>query len=521
MPAGRLPDEWSVRHGAGRFVTYVLGSRPRVGSPATHCSEYGFPVSSPTPNPSSDLPVPGRIRALDPAAARKRGFPGAASPSTAVAPRSGWTVDAPVPQRLVRDRRSGRWLALLILACLLGGAGLMYQHMYGQTVYGLTVGRVVRIPSPWAGTIRSVMVREGDEVREGTPLGVLDNLSIQHEMEHTEDELAIQRATLDAEVAEVKLRSQINGDRYRKALAEFYELWGTYLEESAQMEVLQARLQRLEGLTDKRVVAEESVESLRLELEGQTVKVEKLRVAVQQLRTRAEETKREQGNDEVPLRPIIARIEGLQEQLKRLRAAARQGEIRSNVSGRVVKVHRVAGEHLTEGECLLEILADGTLYPIIYVSDRQTMEITEGQTLRLQVVATGEHFDCKVRRLHDRYEDVPDTLRKFYRFEGRCLPVELEPVDLRHTQDQLRLGGLVRLQPDWDQRWSEGAWGQVVRQAGRMAENVGARFQHWIGRQPATTDAPQDRSVDEIPAGQSNPAGTIPVSRVTTAYHAP
>ena len=444
------------------------------------CRDRNEPVPAPPPREPSEPPAnPAML--LDPQSARRRGFPGAPAPTEkSVPPRTKWSDESTrAPAQLVQDRTSNRWISWILLATMATFGWLGYRLFCDRTVYGLVVGHVIRIPAPWPGTVASIQVREGDELRAGQLVGMMENLQIQHQLQQVADELNIQRATLDAEIADIKLRSQLHGDRYHKALAEFYELWGTYLEETAEMEALQARLERIDALQDRRVVAAESIEALQLELQGQRVKVEKLRVAVDQLRTRAEKSQREASSDEVQLKPIIARIESLQEQLKRLRQEARRGEIRAAVSGRVVQIHRHPGEHLDAGQCLLEILAEGSLRPTLYVPDHRQVDLADG-ALEVEVLASGERLVCDVRRWSDRYEAMPSAITPWHRLDSRCLPVELLPHDLRRAAEVLRLGGVVRLRPSW-----QGTWRWLVERCTAA----------WAGQPP------EDRFADRASAG--------------------
>ena len=315
--------------------------------------------------------------------------------------------------------------------------------------YGKVEGRVVHVAAPWDGIVQSLHVSEGATLRQGEPLLTLQNLELQQQLEEVGDQLKISQADIAAETAHYRLRAEQQGDENQKAIAEYYEMWGRQLEEQAQLTSLESRLDRLEALREQNAVSEEEWESTRIATDGQRAKVKKLEAAVEQMRARSEPPP--DNDDEIirELQPLLARLKNLQAKLPRLRAQINQGKIHSPVDGRVVKRNVFVGEYAEKAETLIEVLEEGSLEIVLYMSQRLASRVSAADSVPLTIEPNAKAVRCRVVRVGDRLEPVPETLRQYYRSGETLLPVYLQPQSDDQDDVILRLGTEVKMPHTW------------------------------------------------------------------------
>ena len=348
-------------------------------------------------------------------------------------------------------RPKGRlFIGVILFSLIATGFYTVWNSTLRYAAYGLVDGRVIKIAAPWGGIVQSLHVREGATVRQGELLVTLQNLELQQQLEEISDQLKIGQAEIEAEVARHHLRAEEKGDQNQKALAEYYELWGTLLEEQAELTSLETKLERLGSLKLHDVVSDEEWDSTRFAADGQQAKVEKLKTAVQQLRARAEPTAHKHHEVERELQPQLARLKYLQAKLPRLRAQIEQGKIRAPVDGRVVKRNIFAGEYANKATTVLEVLEEGSLEVVVYVSQRQASRLTTQKSIPISIEPNAGEVTCQVCRIGDRLEPAPEKLRRYYSSGETLVPVYLEPLADPADRIILRLGSEVRLPHTWN-----------------------------------------------------------------------
>jgi multidrug resistance efflux pump len=354
-------------------------------------------------------------------------------------------AQAPVTRPTPMPKRpKGRFLvgAFLLLICGFG-ATTVWNSLFRYRAYGHVTGRIVEVSAPWGGVLESVLVRESESVRQGQLLATAANPELERQVVQKVDELRIAQATLDAQVSELRLQAQFREDHLKRSLAEYYELWGDLLQEQSKLDDLTAKRQRGEGMRD--VVTEEKMEELRFAESGQRSKVEKLGDAVRELKVRLEVNDSAIGDLHAQLRPHAVRIETIQNDITRLRQVANLAEIRSPVSGRVIKVHRFTGEYTDPEFPVFEILVDGSLKVVLYVSQKDTDSFQIGQVLAVDSPPLSEPAMCEVVRIGERYEPVPTSIEFHYRRDETLLPIYAQPITRSEDDATLRLGTEVRL----------------------------------------------------------------------------
>jgi multidrug resistance efflux pump len=327
--------------------------------------------------------------------------------------------------------------------------------------YGTITGRIVRVSAPWDGVVRSKQVRDGDVVREGQLLLTIDRPELSRKLERTNDELHLAVAELDAEMAQLKWEHQILGERREKASADYFETWGNLLKEESLLDALAQQLVRSRELKLRSATSDADHEAVQLAESGQRAKVEKIQIALERLKQRAELSDADQSLQETRLRPKREKIDALRRELTRLRAESHEGEIRAPVAGKVVRTHAFPGEQATDDTPLVELLSEGSLEVVLFVTQEKLVDFSEGRTLLLDVAPFQTPIHVEVTRLGDAFAAVPESLERHYRRGQQVLPVYLRP-ESQSDSDTLRLGAEVRLPREWPKvDWSkvETLWG--------------------------------------------------------------
>jgi membrane fusion protein (multidrug efflux system) len=354
-------------------------------------------------------------------------------------------VRADQPRQLPKRPKGRLFVGLLLISLLLAGGYVLWDGFFRYDLYGMVEGRVFRVATTGSGLVKAVHVREGEVVRQGQLLVTLENLQLEQDVDRLGDELEIARATLDAELAKLRLSLQIEGDRRHKALAELYELAGTLQKEEAALADLELQRKRSESLRQKRAVPEAQYDAARLAAAGQRAKIEKLCLALEQLEERASATGTEPDEGHGQLKPVLARIESLQREIVRKRAQLQRCEVRSPVSGVVVKRYFLPGEIVEPSETVIEILEEESLEAVVYFPPDKTSSLATGQRIPLVIPGSTGVVEAVVTRLGTRFEQVPAPMARHYQKNEAVLPVHLRPQPRPNQDVRLRLGGLVRV----------------------------------------------------------------------------
>ena len=357
------------------------------------------------------------------------------------------SAQAPVSRPTPMPKRpKGRLLIGTFLVVAAGfGATTVWNSLLRYQAYGGVTGRVVELSAPWGGVLQSIHVREGDAVRQDQLLATVVNPELDRQVDAKRDELRVAQATLDAQVSELRFQAQLRNENQHHAVAEYYELWGQLLQEQSMLADMVAKLQRLADPSQQALVSAQSLDELRHDEAGQRAKVEKLSEAVRKLGAIVEES--ETGAEEFhsQLKPFALRIESLQNEIVRLRETVSLGAIRSPVNGRVIKVGRFTGEFSDPEFPIFEVLVDGSVEAVLYVSQKDASHFHEGQVLELDVPPASARATCVVIRIADQYEPVPKSIEIHYRRDEKLLPIYARPLEGSQDAAALRLGGEVRL----------------------------------------------------------------------------
>lgn len=379
------------------------------------------------------------------------GFPRSVPPATTA-------VRQPTP---LPKRPKGRWFVGLLLVLFCGTLGQqVWDAFFRYQAYGTVTGRVLQLTPMWDGVVRSIHVREGEEVRQGQILVSVESLERKHRLAQLGDDLHVAQATLDGEVAKLKWQAALNLDQGKGSQALYYEAYGELMREQARLEQLHASLRRAGQSLVKQAVSPEEFDQIRYTRQGQEQKIAQLKKSVEELRLRMEQARAlrpakggsgdsiaDYGGDH--LRPFLARIEALHAERERVQEQMEQGEIRAPANGVVLKIARFAGERCKAGDLLVMLLEEGSLEIVLYVPQQAGDLFADGSTVNVQVEPISRPLSGTVVRCGETLEPAPEQIKWHYSEGQRLLPVHVRPGEETERWLGLRVGATARLPYSW------------------------------------------------------------------------
>jgi HlyD family secretion protein len=398
-------------------------------------SEHG------NPSPESSAAVPSAGTPANHAFPRN---PTGSSPSLIAKP-------TPLPKR-----PKGRWFVAVLLIAICSYAGYqIWQSFFRYEAYGSVTAHVIQVSPPWDGSVTFLYAREGQRVRQGELLAMVENTELRQRHAQLGDDLRVAQANLEAETGKLKWQAAFNLDQGPGAIAQYYQTLGQLLQEQSRLEDFKANLRRVESLHSRNNISDEEYDQARFTREGQEKKVEQMRTAVAELKKRAEQAetllKKTPGSGGLEasgmdqLKPFLAKIEALQYERIRLQERIDQGEIRAPANGLVVKQVRLVGERCKAGEPLLTFLEEGSLRVVLYLPQSAADQFAADGEVDVVMDPYPDKLRCTVTRVGDEYEAAPEQIKRHYAEGQKLLPITLKPDDEWERWMALRPGGVVKL----------------------------------------------------------------------------
>jgi multidrug resistance efflux pump len=256
----------------------------------------------------------------------------------------------------------------------------------------------------------------------------MESVDLQQQLDEIGDQLKLAQAELKAHLAQVVWESQLRGDRTQKALAEYYESWGTLLEERSKLEMAIMERERLEATRQQnpRAVSKRQLDAAEFAERGQRSKVNMLDEALDKLKKRTELYEEKDLESNARISPQILRIETLQSALTRVRQRVSQGQIRAPVNGRVLKLLRLTGEFGDPTHPVMEVVEEGSVEVVLFLSQRRAIALARGKDVRVRVDPFHQPIPCRVERRGSRLETPPSNIERYYAKNERLIPVYLQ-----------------------------------------------------------------------------------------------
>jgi RND family efflux transporter MFP subunit len=263
------------------------------------------------------------------------------------------------------------------------------------------------------GTVFSLYVKEGDQVRAGQPLALLRNLDLETRKEQYENALDAARANLNtARAAMLEARLAVEARILSVAKGEF-SLVQQELEFAEAVESLEKQrlLLSLGGLTgaafrDMEVslsareagiaVLKKDIEITRLGLRDEDLRAagfepspdpaEKIRQFVE-LNTRAAAAELEAA--EAEHRNAEKNLESVERLIGEL-------SIRSTVSGVVGALYFENGEHVPQNEKFATLMDTSGVFAVFYIQEQDMIRFSEGAAVEIEIPSLGQRLQAKL-----------------------------------------------------------------------------------------------------------------------------
>jgi multidrug resistance efflux pump len=344
-------------------------------------------------------------------------------------------------------RPKGRLLIGSLLMILFSAAFYsVWDGVFRYQAYGLVEGNLVAVRTSAPSTIQKVFVAEGDTVRTGDLLLTIENVELEHRLERTRDSIRLAQAQLDAHIAKLRrIARQREWDVLDNA-AEFFELASELPKRRSEVERLERSLARALKANEFAGLSVEEFERVKFALQGEQGLLRKLTDAVSALQTRNDLTSDEAELDLAELKPTMVHIENLQKETQRLYELLKASNIVAPITGIVVKHRCVTGKWVDTSEELLEIVEDGTVEPVLFLSQGDTRDVDIGTEIVVHIDPMSEPVHCTVRRIADEFRVHPEQLFRYYDSGEPLLPVILEPVG----DITIKPGAMVKVPHDFE-----------------------------------------------------------------------
>ncbi len=201
-------------------------------------------------------------------------------------------------------------IGAFLMGLLLAGFYIVWDGIFRYQAYGIVEATLIPVESPATGIIRNLYVTEGDHFRAGDLLAAIDNVSIEHELERTREELRLTEARLDAQVSELRLdtlkRSVLRKWNIHDNAAELFELAGRLRQHTAEAAWHEGQLARPIRLDQNSADSTEQLERAQYSLKGERELIELLTKAVDELTERQSAIPPQESVDFEQMRPARA-----------------------------------------------------------------------------------------------------------------------------------------------------------------------------------------------------------------------
>ena len=294
------------------------------------------------------------------------------------------------------------------------------------------------IRSPWDGKISHVHVLEGQAVAKGAVLVTLDSKELSRELDRLNDELRVEQAKLESETIRVR-------HEHQSYSAEYLQLWGTLQKNREELSRMQGDIARIQSVKGVNVISGQEHDRIAFTESGQRELVEKLTAAVEELRKRSDVGSPFEMRSALPqLKPTLARIEYLEGQIRRTQDEIRDGELRSPVTGIVVRRSAAVGQTVSHLETILEVTDQDSLQIELFVQQGDVDGFVVGKELKVSIEPLSRAVTCTIIGSRKHFELAPESIRRYYTSQQTLMPLMLKLNDV-DPDSPLSVGSIVKL----------------------------------------------------------------------------
>ena len=351
------------------------------------------------------------------------------------------------PAGLVRTTRPrGRILiaTLMIAACSMG-AFTAWDALFRYQAYGVVTGRIIDVSVPMDGVLNSVLVREGDIVRQDAQLAKVVDLEFEQQLARVTDELRIAEATIQAEIAKVQWQSRVDDTEMTKSIAELYESTGRLQQENGSLDLLRDQLERTKRLHQKDASSNQNLSSFTIQEAAKEKELSAIKEEVQVLTERAKRAAESPRLGAEQIQPMIAKSEMLLNEIARLRERIAVGNLRSPVNGTVLRRYHPAGECVQSNDPLFSVMEESSVEVELFLPQNLSDRYKVGDTIQLKIEPFELLVPCEVVSIGAEHRRPPDSIEVYYRSHVRLLPIRVKPAAEFSSDKKLSVGSIAKL----------------------------------------------------------------------------
>ncbi len=344
--------------------------------------------------------------------------------------RVGYSQPSPL-----KKQAKGRWFVSCVLLSLLGFIAFSLWSEFGRfQAYGEIEGTVIRLSANAPGRITSIAVNEGDCVRAGDVLAVVDARELEMNMRRLKSDLQIALSNLRVRMAEISERNRLTFRERIDRRVEFHRLQGELHLKQAKLNELERTFANNSSLRASNAVSETEFVASQSDYEGMKAELNDLESAA--LVLEGEVNSDPADNVREMLQAEEARIAEIQSELNEVASLLDAAHIVAPVDGKIIKRHCHPGEFVDPSHPVVELLEAGSIEAAVYLPQQQANLLSVGNTVQLVVTPLGKRQTFRVQRISPELVSPPQSVQANYRaFKGlvrvRAVPVSCE-ADLTH-----------------------------------------------------------------------------------------
>lgn len=336
-------------------------------------------------------------------------------------------------------------LAVLMLLACASGIFTVWDNLLRYQAYGVVTGKIVNVSAPIDGVLQFVHVREGDHVRQDSRMATVFDLTYEQKLSRIEDEIKVAEADLHARLAKVRWESHVQETEITRSLADFYEGAGAVHEQEGALGVIRNELQRTQQLLASNAAREKELVNQTIQEAAQQDKLEAVENALEVLKARAEKAADAPRLGAEQIKPLVAKVNLLLNETKRIREWMAQGDLRAPVNGIVLARHRPAGECIRSHETLFSVMEESSLEIELFLPQDMTATYDVGDTIDLKIEPFDRLVPCEVVAIGSEHRQPPANIEVFYRKSVKLLPVRVKPAAEFATDRRMSVGAVAKL----------------------------------------------------------------------------
>lgn len=334
--------------------------------------------------------------------------------------------------------------ALMLVACA-SGLFTVWDNLLRYKAYGVVTGKIVNVSAPIDGVLQYVHVREGDHVRMDSRLATVFDLTYEQKLSRVEDEIKVAEADLHARLAKVRWESHVQETEITRSLADFYEGAGAVHEQEGTLGVIRNELKRTQELIASNAAKENDLVNQSIQESAHEDKLLAVEKALEVLKGRAEKAADAPRLGAEQIKPLVAKVDLLLNETKRIREWMSQGDLRAPVNGIILSRHRPAGECIRSHEPLFSMMEESSLEIELFLPQDMTGNYSVGDTIELRIEPFDQLVPCEVVAIGSEHRQPPGNIEVYYRKAVKLLPIRVKPSAEFASDRRMSVGAVAKL----------------------------------------------------------------------------